>query len=151
VTEVPPVCVHPLVRGVASSRAGDILALERDLQWQRWDEAALLSSRPSKWNLSLYAEDAAGTIVGVAVASDRDHAVHLHRLVVHADWRGWGVGEALVHALGSRAVQRGLRRCTLKVDRENTGARRFYERLGFNTVDAGNDNRPVTLERGLAT
>jgi ribosomal protein S18 acetylase RimI-like enzyme len=141
--------VRPLVRGIASSRAGDILALEHDLHWQRWDEAALLSSRPSKWNLSLYAEDAAGAIVGVAVVSDRDHAAHLHRLVVDADWRGRGVGEALVHALGRRAVQHGLRRCTLKVDQENDEARRFYERLGFKTVDAGNDERSVALERGL--
>ncbi len=52
-------------------------------------------------------------------------------LGVRADFRGRGVGAALLDFAEDQAHSRGLRRLRLGVVSENTGAIRLYERCGF--------------------
>lgn len=62
-------------------------------------------------------------------------AMHISRLGVLAPYRRSGIAGALVEAVLAVARDRGERRTTLFVWEDNTGARRFYERLGFAEVD----------------
>jgi len=52
-------------------------------------------------------------------------------IVVAPEWRGQGIGEALMGAADAWAVAHGAARVILDLSAANDGARRFYERLGY--------------------
>ena len=52
-------------------------------------------------------------------------------LAVAPDWRGRGVGSALMRAGEDWARTQGAERMVLDLDANNTGAQRLYERLGY--------------------
>lgn len=53
---------------------------------------------------------------------------HIGRMAVRADWRGQGIGTALLQALMAEAARRGMRRLALSAQ---THAVDFYARFGF--------------------
>lgn len=70
------------------------------------------------------------------------------RMAVLKDWRGRGVGQALLQALLEVAARRGLSRVTLAAQTYAIG---FYERAGFHVVgdlfiDAGIPHRLMVRE-----
>jgi mycothiol synthase len=68
-------------------------------------------------------------IVGAALNWDEGY---IKDLVVHPDWRGRGLGRALLHQTFGEFKRRGLPRVTLKTDSNNpTDAWRLYERVGM--------------------
>jgi mycothiol synthase len=70
-----------------------------------------------------------GKIVGAALNWDEGY---IKDLVVHPDWRGRGLGKALVYETFGEFKRRGLPRVTLKTDSNNpTDAWRLYERAGM--------------------
>jgi len=74
---------------------------------------------------------------------------HVARMAVLPNWRGRGVGAAVLDALLARAVARGMERAVLNAQ---TQAREFYARFGFIQVsdefmEAGIPH--VTMERRL--
>ena len=73
--------------------------------------------------------EADGKIVGAALNWDEGY---IKDLVVHPDWRGRGLGKALVYQTFGEFRRRGLPRVTLKTDSNNpTDAWRLYERVGM--------------------
>jgi mycothiol synthase len=70
-----------------------------------------------------------GTIVAAALNWDEGY---VKDLVVHPDWRGRGLGKALMYETFGEFKRRGLPRVTLKTDSNNpTDAWRLYERVGM--------------------
>ncbi len=74
---------------------------------------------------------------------------HVGRMAVLPDWRGQGVGAAVLAALVTRASERGMRRVILNAQ---THARGFYARSGFaqtgtEFMEAGITH--VTMERDI--
>jgi mycothiol synthase len=68
-------------------------------------------------------------IVGAALNWDEGY---IKDLVVHPEWRGRGLGKALVHQTFGEFKRRGVPRVTLKTDSNNpTDAWRLYERVGM--------------------
>lgn len=57
--------------------------------------------------------------------------VNIHDLAVHAEYRGRGVGAALLQRTEREARDRGCCKVTLEVRADNTAARRLYHRLGY--------------------
>lgn len=57
--------------------------------------------------------------------------VHINNLAVRGDFRGQGLGTALLDHVLRAGATRGAGRATLEVRRSNGPARRLYERLGF--------------------
>jgi ribosomal protein S18 acetylase RimI-like enzyme len=82
---------------------------------------------PEAWFLAV----AEGQIVAAALNWDEGY---VKDLVVHPDWRGRGLGKALMLQTFGEFSRRGLTRVTLKTDSNNpTGAWRLYERVGMKT------------------
>lgn len=57
--------------------------------------------------------------------------LNVHDIVVHAAWRGRGVGQALLAAAEEAARQRGCCKLTLEVLANNRTALAAYDRAGF--------------------
>lgn len=63
---------------------------------------------------------------------------------VRADWRGQGIGAALLQRLLADAAAAGIDRVSLSVERANP-AQRLYRRAGFVTVATGRDSDTMLL------
>ena len=57
--------------------------------------------------------------------------IHINNVAVRAQFRGHGIGTALLRHVLAEARQLGARRATLEVRASNEAARRLYERIGF--------------------
>ncbi len=76
-------------------------------------------------------------ISGHAVLAESARGVAELALFVHQDFRGRGVGTALVEAAVAGARQHGFRRLWLTVSTENRPALRVYEKCGFRVIPGG--------------
>jgi GNAT superfamily N-acetyltransferase len=65
----------------------------------------------------------------------RADAFHISRLGVLDAYRRQGIARTLVEAITDTARDRGNTRLTLFVWEDNTGARAFYDGLGFSQID----------------
>jgi mycothiol synthase len=80
---------------------------------------------PDVWFLAVAGDE----IVGAALNWKEGY---VKDLVVHPEWRGRGIGKALLLETFGEFARRGILRITLKTDSINpTQAWRLYERLGF--------------------
>lgn len=107
------------------------------LEWESWDGDCA-------W---FVAEDGGNTIVGIGRLTPEGR---VGRMAVLPQWRGRGVGSALLAASLSEARGRGQRRVELSAQ---SRAVPFYERHGFSAIgdeylDAGIPHRTMTLELG---
>jgi len=59
----------------------------------------------------------------------------LDDVTVHAGWQGRGVGGAMLAQLRDHLRAEGMTRIDCGCHRDNEGAWRFYERLGFVPLD----------------
>ena len=83
---------------------------------------------PSLW----FVAEAEGRIVGAIVCPDYEGEGWIRQLGVARDWRGRGIGTALLLTAFREFERRGRRDSSLVVDSWNrTGAKRVYERLGM--------------------
>lgn len=123
------IIIERLTRDEACLRAQTLLSFSRDQEWDDWTVENLLADRSGKWERSLLAR-IGSAVVGYAIVSERDEWLHLHHLMVAPEHRSCGIGKQLVAQLlkEAEAAERPL---SLKVHKENAGAIRFYEGLGF--------------------
>ena len=75
--------------------------------------------------------------------------LNIHDLAVVPDWRGQGIGRALLEAVEEKAIRRGCCKLTLEVQDENRRARGLYDRYGFSDFVIGNSptrflSKPLT-------
>ncbi len=83
---------------------------------------------PSLW----FVAEAEGHIVGAIVCPNYEGEGWIRQLGVARDWRGRGIGTALLLTAFTEFKRRGRRDSSLVVDSWNrTGAKRVYERLGM--------------------
>ena len=86
-------------------------------------------------------EGARRVVVGACVAcraisTSRGSVVaKLDDVTVRDGWQGRGVGTAMLEALAARLRAEGATRVDTACHRDNAGAWRFYERIGFRALD----------------
>lgn len=100
------------------------------------ERVAWWKSRVAQGYPVLVVRDEAGVVAGFATFGDFrsfpgyrytvEHSVH-----VRSDWRGRGLGSALVRELFPRALAVGKHVMIAGVDASNAGSIRMHERLGF--------------------
>ncbi|HEY8241821.1 MAG TPA: GNAT family N-acetyltransferase, partial [Casimicrobiaceae bacterium] len=59
----------------------------------------------------------------------------LDDVTIRPGWQGRGVGGAMLEALAAHLRGEGVSRIDTACHRDNAGAWRFYERLGFRPLD----------------
>jgi len=75
-------------------------------------------------------------VVCRAISTSRGSLVaKLDDVVIRDGWQGRGVGSAMLASLADRLRAEGATRIDSACHRDNTGAWRFYERLGFRPLD----------------
>lgn len=75
-------------------------------------------------------------VVCLAISTSRGTFVaKLDDVTIRDGWHGCGVGGAMLGALASHLRARGITRIDTACHRDNAGAWRFYERLGFRPLD----------------
>jgi predicted GNAT family N-acyltransferase len=107
----------------------------REIEWDQWDDASDHA----------VAFDALGKPIGTARLLPDGR---IGRMAVLKDWRGRGVGAALLHAMLERARSRSMARAVLHAQVQ---AAEFYRRFGFSErgeefVEAGIPHVEMTLE-----
>lgn len=65
----------------------------------------------------------------------RDGEFHIGSIATLPECRGYGVGTKLIEYAEAHARGHKFRKCSLTVKMENDGARKLYERLGYEIVD----------------
>jgi GNAT superfamily N-acetyltransferase len=73
----------------------------------------------------------------------------LDELYVRPDFRGRGIGTALLARAFALLRERGTGLFEVNVDEDDSGARRFYERHGFSNTPPGQSDRMLYYERDL--
>ncbi len=66
--------------------------------------------------------------------ADGQARAYVYGFRVKPAFRSQGIGTAMMEWIERDLYQRGFRRVTLNVSKENNGARRLYERLGYHVV-----------------
>ena len=75
-------------------------------------------------------------VVCYAISTSRGAVVaKLDDVTIHADWRGRQVGTGMLSALMLHLRKQGIARIDCGCHRNNAGAWRFYERMGFRPLD----------------
>jgi predicted GNAT family N-acyltransferase len=125
----------PLARPVREKVFIEEQKVPLELEWDEWDERCDHA----------VACDAQGVAIGTARLAP---AGKLGRMAVLRDWRGQGVGAALLDALLGRARERSLARVTLHAQTHAAG---FYRRFGFSErggefLEAGIPHLEMSLE-----
>lgn len=116
---------------------------EYDRMLELWDEAGLpykpegrdtreniareLREQPEYW-AGAY-ED--GTLVGLAFGTDDGRKGWINRLAVAKEYRGNGIGTAIVEELERVFEENGFGIWAVLVEPDNPGAMAFFERMGF--------------------
>jgi GNAT superfamily N-acetyltransferase len=119
---------------------GELFALEADFTPDAQAQARGLALLLADGRARLLVAEAGGQVVGmcsgqllVSTAEGAPAAV-VEDVVVRRDWRGRGVGRALLDAVAAWAAGRGAWRLQLLADRHNLPALAFYERTGFSST-----------------
>ena len=60
--------------------------------------------------------------------------IHINNIALRPEYRGQGMGTALMRHVLAEGLRLGATRATLEVRASNTGAIRLYERLGFHVA-----------------
>ena len=96
--------------------------------FEEWQQRRLTGINSDLWFLA----EAAGQIAGISLGKHQSGMAEINTLGVIADWRGKGVGIALLQYSFSEFYRRGHRVARLGVDSQNaTGATRLYQRAGM--------------------
>ncbi len=100
----------------------------------------LFLQRPEVGFVWLATSDGAGAVgacvVCYAISTSRGSLVaKLDDVVVRSGWQSRGIGAAMLEALAAYLRTQGVTRIDSACHRDNAGAWRFYERLGFKPLD----------------
>jgi len=136
---VPDFIVRGLRRDDLDARADLLEAVAEERRWisseppiprERYREQTL-NAFDDPYSLLLAAVDRGDRLIGELSAFGRENRPAEIGMAVAADWRGRGVGSALMQACVDWARESGIHKLSLQVWPHNDVALRLYEKFGF--------------------
>jgi mycothiol synthase len=114
-----------------ASETGDVPE-SRAAWWRERRDALAAGFDPGLWLVAVLSEEIAGFAIGKEIGDGGGRAGYISDVGVRREYRGQGLGTALLH-LSFRAMRaRGFERVALDVDAENTtSALRLYRNVGL--------------------
>jgi len=94
----------------------------------RENVASYLQRNPG---LSFVAQTDAGEIIGAVLGGHDGRRGYLHHLAVAREWRGQGLGRALVEACLTGLKREGITRCNIFVYAANEAGQAFWKHFGW--------------------
>ena len=119
-----------IIRNMEEDDLPSILAIEEvsfSTQWSRQSFLNELYDKHSFLKVALFEEN----IIGYICADYLHHEARILNLAVHPDFRRRGVATMLLNDIRKALKSQGCAFLYLKVRESDTGARQFYEYLGF--------------------
>jgi ribosomal protein S18 acetylase RimI-like enzyme len=89
-----------------------------------------------------------GIVRGFAIVSRKPESLHVHRIAVARESRGMGYGPRLLAHVAVCCAREGVPNVTLRVSTANSGAVRFYDRLGFRRDSVEGDLLDLSISAG---
>ncbi|MEQ1924300.1 MAG: GNAT family N-acetyltransferase [Pyrinomonadaceae bacterium] len=120
--------------GWSADEIGSFLRLQYSLRRQAYEARYK--------NAVFYLIESNGRSVGELITSRTREHILVIDIAISSEYRGLGFGSAAIRNLQAEAVEAD-RSIILHVDRQNIGARKLYENLGF---EIGEDSDQVTFE-----
>ncbi len=128
--------IRTLSADVVRSNLNDLIAVAADVPGEYWAAENFLVELPQKWRLS-FALWQGPAVIGYAILSQKAVGhIHLHHLMVLKQYRNHGLGERMVREILSRCRAAHAGTVTLKTQKGNCGAIRFYKRYDFRETAA---------------
>lgn len=102
-----------------------------------WDYKGMFEMM-TLYMVSFYVAEAEGRIVGFCAGlveeSEDERYGHVCNLAVTPELQGFGIGRLLLRKLEHEFFLEGCTACTLEVRVSNIQAKKFYEKLGYDSV-----------------
>ena len=115
------------------SHLKDLVLLEKQCFSTPWSENALRAEL-EKDNARFFVAITKNEVSGYVGANNVLGEVYIDNIAVFYNYRGFGIGEALLRHLVSVAQEEGCSLVTLEVRESNSPARALYEKVGFKNV-----------------
>jgi len=107
--------------------------IEYDLGWDYTPEKITRLIRDKNKNVVVARE--AGLLTGFGIMTYREHQANLDLLAVKSRYRYQGIGRQIVLWLEEVALTAGITTVYVQCREHNTGAIKFYEKLGYRFID----------------
>ena len=121
-----------MIRNFKKGDQKAIAEIENECFSSPWSEAAILETIENGGFYTVFEQD--GKIVGYAGLQIVLDEGYITNIAVTEEFRGRGIGSALIESLKSIALEKGLRFISLEVRRSNNGAIVLYKKHGFKQV-----------------
>jgi len=108
-----------------------IVAVDRAAFAPHWWHSEMTMRRIASTSDSIFVAEREGEVVGYAGGKLHSATAHLHRIAVHPDHQGCGVGALLLHDISRAFWQEGARQITLNTQTDNRSSQRLYRRFVF--------------------
>jgi ribosomal protein S18 acetylase RimI-like enzyme len=109
------------------------LYIEYDLGWDYTPEKLARLIKSENKNVVIARED--NQLVGFGVMTYHEHQANLDLLAVKIRYRYQGIGKQIVHWLEMVALTAGIFNVYVQVRQINSGAIKFYKKLGYKIID----------------
>lgn len=97
--------------------------------FEKWEKKHFKIALPLKFLLSVVAFEKKRA-AGYAISSKKDDVAHIHRVAVHPDYVGQGIGSKMLEGLIERARKLKIKRVEVETLRES-GIATFYQKNSF--------------------
>ena len=110
--------------------------------YRTWDAYEVTNNFNQDPHLTLVAESPTGTIVGFALGTTYEDESggwkygYILWMGVTPRWQGTGLGAQLYHEMEKRMHEDGVRMAFVDTARSNTGAIKFFKRMGYGKPEA---------------
>ena len=122
--------IRKLKKAELEVRVNDFVNILKNELNEYWGKEHFLKDLEGKWKYSLYIEDKQ-KIIGYIIASKKDDNIHIHKFMIHNEYRSHGVGYKLLEAFENLCARNKEYLIELKVYNKNRLAIKFYLKNGF--------------------